>query len=226
MTCRSFADNSVVCHARRLAGFEQDVFVTGAVLGANCSHLPLPFFPDIYNEDWFFFADAAAHRRLTNVGEARQAPYDPFTPRRARHEEFGDLLAEGLYLLLEDFRRTVRLRRPGDFFSEIAKLAGEKYWTTFIDVRRKDLADTQERLRGFIMQDHCSDSVFTAIKSLEAADALYASNAITAPRCTEFLEAWVRDMHRWNGIFLRTANLGTFVDAMDWLGIDAWERVR
>ncbi len=226
MMCTDFPDNSVFCHARRLARLRQEVFVTGAVLGVNCSDLPLPFFPDIYNEDWFFFADAVAHRRLTNVGEARQAPYDPFTPRRARHEEFGDLLAEGLYLLLEDIHRTARLRRPGDFFPEIVKLASERYWSTFIDVRRQELAETRSRLYEFIMRDNWSDSVLTAIKSLDAADDLYQSNAITAPRCEEFLHAWVRDMSRWNAIFSRTGNLGNVADAMDWLGIGEWERVR
>ena len=52
-------DNSVVCHARRLAGRFQDVFVSGAVLGVHCNSLPLSFFPDIYNEDWFFFAEGS-----------------------------------------------------------------------------------------------------------------------------------------------------------------------
>jgi hypothetical protein len=35
-----FPDNSVVCHARRLAGLKQDVFVTGAVLGVHCNSPP------------------------------------------------------------------------------------------------------------------------------------------------------------------------------------------
>ena len=79
MVCRDFPDNSVVCHARRLAGLPQDVFVTGAVLGVNCTDLPLPFFPDIYNEDWFFFAEAAPRATSsTKAGEARQAEYEPF----------------------------------------------------------------------------------------------------------------------------------------------------
>ena len=60
MIVRNFPDNSVVCHARRDAGLPQDVFLTGAVLGVHCNSLPLSFFPDIYNEDWFFFAREAA----------------------------------------------------------------------------------------------------------------------------------------------------------------------
>ena len=103
LSCRDFPDNSVVCHARRLAGFEQDTFVTGAALGVNCNDQPLPFFPEQYNEDWFFFSRLTARRSLAHVGYATQAPYDPFAhPVRAQQEEFGDLLAEGLYALFED----------------------------------------------------------------------------------------------------------------------------
>jgi hypothetical protein len=61
MLVRRFPDNSVVCHARRLAGFKQDVFVTSAVLGVHCNSLPLSFFPDIYNEDWFFLRRRPRH---------------------------------------------------------------------------------------------------------------------------------------------------------------------
>ena len=112
MVCREFPDNSVFCHARRLAQLPQDVFITGAVLGVNCSDLPLPFFADIYNEDWFFFAEAVAYRRLTKVGDAQQAEYDPYAePTRASHEEFGDLMAEGLYSVIQGLRAQTDLRR-------------------------------------------------------------------------------------------------------------------
>ena len=85
MVVRRFPDNSVVCHARRLAGLTQDVFVSGAVLGVHCNSLPLSLFPDIYNEDWFFFAKEAARRRLPRVGHAVQEQYEPFAdPQRAR----------------------------------------------------------------------------------------------------------------------------------------------
>jgi hypothetical protein len=226
MVCRDFPDNSVLCHARRLAKLPQDVFVTGAVLGVNCSDLPLPFFPDIYNEDWFFFAEAAAHHRLAKVGEARQAAYDPYDEERARHEEFGDLLAEGLYSLIEDDQGLVRSRRPGDFFHQLRARAGDKYWSTFIDVRRQDLQGTRERLTEFILRDSCSDDVFTAIKALDAADTLYDGDAITADRCVEFLDSWIVDLARWNTVYARTSSIGHTPDAMDWLQIKTWTEVR
>jgi hypothetical protein len=230
MMCRDFPDNSVFCHARRLAKLSQDVFVTGAVLGVNCSDLPLPFFPDIYNEDWFFFSEAAAHHRLAQAGEARQATYNPYEkPTRASHEEFGDLLAEGLYSLLASQYPSISNWRPGTFFSEIAKLATEKYWSSFVEARRKDLAETRSRLQEFTERDNCSDDVRAAIASLGAADARYddnQSNAITASRCAEFVEAWRGDVMSWNMIYPHINNLRNVRDAIAWLEPAAWEKVR
>jgi hypothetical protein len=226
MMCRSFPDNSVHCHARRLAKLPQDVFVTGAVLGVNCNDLPLRFFPDVYNEDWFFFAEAAAHHRLTKVGEARQAAYNPYEEVRACHEEFGDLLAEGLYSLIDVVSGSTPTRRPGGFFQQITELATDRYWSNFIDVRREDLTVTRSRLEEFVLRDDCNDDVFSAIKALNAADALYDSNAITPDRCTEFLDAWVDDMTGWNRAYARAGNLGDTGDAMKRLHITTWEQVR
>ena len=169
MACREYPDNSVFCHARRLAKMPQDVFVTGAVLGVNCSDLPLPFFADVYNEDWFFFAEAAAHRSLTQVGEAGQAVYDPFArSARASEEEFGDLLAEGLYALIEKLHAPVDLRHPGGFFPSVAAMATEKYWSTYIDARRVDLVEVWSSLDDLTGRDDCSDDVFAALRSLDA----------------------------------------------------------
>ena len=226
MVCRDFPDNSVLCHARRLAKFSQDVFVTGAALGVNCDDLPLPFFPDIYNEDWFFFAEAAAHHRLAKVGEARQAEYDPYEEARARHEEFGDLLAEGLYSLIKENPELGVVQDSRAFCAQLTGLATRKYWSTFVDVRRRDLDRTRSRLAEFVLRDNCSDDVFIAIKALDAADALYDSNAIAPDICVEFLEAWVEDTAKWNALYARTSSLGNTRDAMDWLGITRWNRVR
>ena len=67
MRVTDFPDNSVVCHAHRMTGGTQDVFVTGAALAVDCQQNS-GFFPDIYNEDWLFFYDAASAGRLGSSG--------------------------------------------------------------------------------------------------------------------------------------------------------------
>ena len=231
MACREYPDNSVFCHARRLAEMPQDVFVTGAVLGVNCSDLPLPFFPDIYNEDWFFFADAAAHRQLIKVGDARQAPYDPFaTPVRARHEEFGDLLAEGLYALIENPPPvSFDAKRGQKYFPTFMRLPTAKYWSTAIDVRRHDLAELRTRLEEFTWRESCGDDVFAALRSLEAADERYDENEndpITPQHCVDLLESWQRDIVRWNEVYQGTNIARTTGDALKRLQLENWTSVR
>ncbi len=121
---RSFPDNSVVCHANRLIYRNQDNFVTGAALGVNCAEVPLDFFPDVYNEDWLFFAAHAARGQIVCVGAARQQPYKPFAdPKRAVTEEFGDLIAEGLYELFNH--------------GQSLDAATKAYWDEFISARKK-----------------------------------------------------------------------------------------
>jgi hypothetical protein len=217
MTCPHFWDNSVFCHARRLAGLRQDVFVSGGVLGVNCGPLPVPFFPDIYNEDWFFFGEAAARRRLAKSGEARQAAYDPFAPARARSEEFGDLLAEGLYARIESL---------GDVssFREVASGAKADYWSSFIEDRRHNLLSIRSRLGAFTDRFSCSDQVTDAMDSLEAAERLY-ENEISAERCVQFLEAWQADIAKWEKIYIDLCSLDSTRDAMDWLGATNWQTV-
>lgn len=219
MTCPDYPDNSVFCHARRFAKLRQDVFVSGGVLGVNCNDLLLPFFPDIYNEDWFFFGGAALRRSLAKAGEAHQERYDPFAdPARARGEEFGDLLAEGLYALIESLGRVTA-------FHEVMRSADEGYWSRYIDVRRGSLQEVRNRLGGFTGLFSCSDSVEEAMKSLEAADRLY-SHEISAERCVQFLEAWQDDIAEWETTYIDVGSFGSMRDAMGWLGATTWEQVR
>jgi hypothetical protein len=229
MACRDYPDNSVFCHARRLAKMPQDVFVTGAVLGVNCSDLPIPFFSDIYNEDWFFFAEAAAHRRLTKVGEARQAEYDPFaTPARASHEEFGDVLAEGLYTLIESLHPTVDLKHRAGFFAAVAATATEKYWSTYINVRRVDLVETWSKLEDFTNSGNCGDDAFAALKSLDAAERRYIDEKypITPRHCVAFLDAFQRDIALWNKLYQDTNSVRNTEEAMKRLHITTSMSVR
>jgi hypothetical protein len=203
LLCRQFPDNSVVCHANRLRGEKQDVFLTGAALGVNCADQPLPFFPDIYNEDWFFFFGHAAHGRLPAVGTAMQRRYDPFgDPDRARREEFGDILAEGLYALIS----------TGLDLS----VAGRSYWEAFSSARQSLIEDIAANLRDRLD----SNENLQALRSMEAA--AEQAGLITPDDCVEFIQAWQDNRRVFEHAAARIGNVGSFADAFDFLELPNW----
>jgi hypothetical protein len=200
---RSFPDNSVVCHANRLSGRRQDNFITGAALGVNCADDPLDFFPDVYNEDWLFFATQAAQGKVVSVGEARQQPYKPFAdPNRAVTEEFGDLIAEGLYALFND--------------GQSLEAATKAYWHDFIDARKNLI----RRLASDLFLIPTNEAAVQAYESMLHADKQLAS--INADECVRFVNAWRND----RGAFARTARdtprVGNYADACEYLKLTRW----
>jgi hypothetical protein len=211
MVSRYFPDNSVVCHARRLAGFKQDVFVSGAALGVNLQQPDLSFFADIYNEDWFFFAKHAAERSLPKIGEVRQAKYKPFAdPQRAAREEFGDLLAEGLYALFES--------RTGLPFKDLLRSAQRNgYWESFKQIRLQTIAETSEALLN------AQPSPMDYLDTLDAQDSLEVANeraeSITPELCVDFIAEWQQDELRWQKYLLDLPRIRSIRDALAELGL-------
>lgn len=215
MVCRDFPDNSVACHARRLAKLPQDNFVSGSVLGVHCGDPELPFFPDVYNEDWFFFSRAVARHDLLSVGVATQSPYEPFAdPRRAAHEEFGDLLAEGLYALIGDI---------GDsklaYHSQLRYARGA-FWENFLEARREGLNLTRERLTRFGAVLHGGGVADHALGSLDAAE--HQLDQITPDLCDAFLDAWQDDLVDWETLCLRTGYVASVRESMGWFKELPW----
>jgi hypothetical protein len=216
MIVRQHPDNSVVCHARRLAGLYQDVFVTGAALGVHCNSLPLSFFPDIYNEDWFFFAKEATARKLPYVGEAMQVKYNPYgSPYRARREEFGDLLAEGLYALIGD-------NGPSLSFGEVFRRSTRTYWSQFIDARYEVIAEVETALRQGLGELAEESLLPSALAALNAAKDQLAT--ITPDTCVDFLDAWQDDLDDWQKFSTSLNNVGSAREAMDFLELKRWIR--
>jgi hypothetical protein len=215
LTCREFPDNSVVCHARRLAGFAQDTFISGAALGVNCNDHPLPFFPDQYNEDWFFFSRRVAARDLAHVGDATQAAYDPFeSPERARQEEFGDLLAEGLFTLFASQPEEMEYRRR-------LAAADVWYWERFIAARRAAVNLTGIALE-IALESGTGDArrLAAALRSLDAATGQL--SRLTPELCVDYLAAWVDDLVEWEQATLRVRAVGGTAEAADFLGLRQW----
>jgi hypothetical protein len=171
-------DNSVVCHANRLGGGDQDVFVSGSALLVDCAGGP-GFFPTVYNEDWFFLFDQLRRRRVTRLGSVGQLRYDPFRqPERAAAEEFGEVLAEGLVDLLHR-------RYP------LAYLLDEAYWTGFLHRREAFIARAAER----IARQDATPVHRAALRALGAAERR--RREIGPDRCVAFVEAWRTDLRLW-----------------------------
>ncbi|MEV4516789.1 hypothetical protein AB0K00_48530 [Dactylosporangium sp. NPDC049525] len=203
-----FPDNSVVCHANRLIGQPQGIFVSGAALGVNTSEgVDLQVFPDVYNEDWFAFAAEAHTAGVAHVGNVRQLEYNPFeNPLRASFEEFGDLLAEGLYALFNDGYSLNR--------------ATESYWTHFIDARHQFVEDVRTLLAMYETHERVQ-----AVKSLqESRDRL---ENIRPWHCGAFLDAWQHDRYRFAQASRRISrHRYAYEDAFAALGVKRWQEVR
>jgi hypothetical protein len=175
-----FPDNSVVCHARRKADQHQDVFVSGSILAVDTT-ASVAFFPDIYNEDWLFFYNDVAARRMATPGllatQMEQISYNPFAdPSRAAREEFGDVIAEGLYSLLHSGLRW--------------QAATSGYWLQFIDQRTRILDGIIDR--AATSKDRTwtqiADSAVTARKTL---------TDIQPGMCAAYIETWQKDLRDW-----------------------------
>jgi hypothetical protein len=172
-----YPDNSVVCHANRLTDGNQDVFVSGAALAVDCD-ADTGFFPDIYNEDWLFFFDNASSGRLANSGlKATQLCYYPFArAQRAAWQEFGDVLAEGLYGLLH--------------LGLGWQHATRDYWAHFLEARRIFLEGiiTRSKNAHHDMRAEMVASVLSALKCLQT---------IKPDLCERYVRQWRQDLADW-----------------------------
>ena len=195
-----YPDNSVVCHANRDTGGEQGTFIGGGALLFPAERTT-SFFPDIYNEDWFFLLD---HRKLTDVavhGRFDQAQFDPYpNPRRAAQEEFGDCLAEGLFALLDDGYTLDR--------------ADLRYWRSFIPARGRLIGEILARVpqapASALRRQQMSVSLWAAQKSLFR---------VEPEMCVAYLDAWRHDRVRWQRFIERLPQAVSTEQALGVLGL-------
>jgi hypothetical protein len=180
-----FPDHSVVCHAYRQAGGSQQSFIGGGALAVHVER-SISFFPDIYNDDWFFLLDGdKGIQSVAVTGEVKQYPYDPYLPARARAEELGDVLAEGIYWLLDQDRAITDADRD--------------HWARFLLKRRQFIV----RVLGMVERDGAIDPGDRSRRI----DALKASlgrlDLITPDLCESYLLAWAADRQLWHRRFQR-----------------------
>jgi hypothetical protein len=199
MSASNFPDNSVVCHARRAIGKFQDVFVSGSVLAVD-STVSFSFFPDIYNEDWLFFYRDAAEGRLGASGHSvTQLRSDPFAnPQRAAGQEFGDVIAEGLYALLEEGLR--------------AEHATAERWRNFLADRKRILDEIIDHARKAPQEirEKMTHAVWTARGCLAQ---------IEPAMCADYVQLWRGDLGQWEKTLKQIPRASSIPAALYELGL-------
>lgn len=197
-----FPDNSVVCHARRAVKEDQDSFIGGGALAVPAGR-STSFFPNIYNEDWLFLLDDTGFDRVAVAGEVAQKEFDPYSdPRRARAEELGDCLAEGVYALLDDGRSLAD--------------ADEEFWRGFLHDRYLLIQRVLKKVSGLDM--HPKDKI-RMIEALKAAQGR--QQHITPAFCVDYLDAWKADRETWREYVAQLPTGLTPRKALDHLGLAA-----
>ncbi len=200
LTNAGFPDNSVVCHARRDVGLDQDTFVGGGALLVPPQRTT-SFFPRIYNDDWFFLLGEHGLSSVTLTGSVRQKKYDPYDPERSKIQEFGDCLAEGVFALLDDGKPVSEADHP--------------YWTAFLDERRQLIDEVinavrSPRFRKPKRREQMDDALVAARACHEA---------VTPEMCVDYLDAWQSDGGRWLEFLKGLPSIGDPAKALAWLGL-------
>jgi hypothetical protein len=175
-----FPDNSVVCHAYRAIGGGQQSFIGGGALAVETTRSH-SFFPDIYNEDWFYLLDLdKGLQPLAATGKVVQQPYDPFRDdERARREEVGDVLGEGIFWLLDQGRQLDE--------------ANIKHWEDFLPRRRRFieyiLSQTDRAQVGSAERARMESALKASLGRL----------ALIEPEwCERYVRAWMVDRSAWD----------------------------
>jgi hypothetical protein len=181
-----YPDNSVVCHALRHVGRHvgviQHSFVGGGAMMVAAQRSD-SFFPKVYNEDWLFMLGYFTRRYggypLGITGTVQQDPYDPFLrTERARVEEFGDCLAEGIFALLDQ--------------KETLAAATLCYWTEFLKDRREMLARTLCAIPLLDLDPVCKQNMAACLRA-----AMGRNQFVTPELCMEYLATWQDDQAVW-----------------------------
>jgi hypothetical protein len=195
MWVTDFPDNSIVCHANRQTAGSQDVFVSGAVLAVDCG-ADIGFFPDIYNEDWLFFFDDASNGRLANSRlKATQLTYYPFAnPKRAAWQEFGDVLAEGLYALLH--------------LGWNVEDATPEYWNDFLKAR-------QSFLEAILTRSQNADAEIREEMVASVESALACLGDIKPDLCVRYIQSWRADLRDWKRRMAEIPVASSLEDALE-----------
>lgn len=190
-SAKNMDDHSVVGHSRELVRLPQDLFVGAGALLVRCD-ARTPYFPNIYNHDWMFLIvlakKAADPRRAIGwAGTVRQLEYNPYVRGRARSEEAGDILGEGLMNLLEDHG------------TQIDSHSTSEFWDQALLMRRDLVARLQTKVGRQMLKSGAKRKAFLArvLRALTAAEEV--NHDLKGADLARYVGILTRDEESWEG---------------------------
>ncbi|HPX76064.1 MAG TPA: hypothetical protein PLW77_05725 [Bacteroidales bacterium] len=127
------------------------------------------YFPFIYNEDWLYMVPTLLSRKLANFQSIQQESYNPFFKKNvAIFQEFGEIIAEGVFTLIE----------KGKFH---ASLFSKNFWDHFILKRINYLNNLKNNV----------DVIYLPFIK----DAIAFANNVSPKICIDFLKDWQEDIY-------------------------------
>lgn len=210
---RNFPDNSVIGHAKRLAGWQQDVFVSGGSLLVDPQRLD-GFFPPVYHEDWLCAFNHIYPRAVAVAGEVEQLAYTPFaTPLRAWLEEFGDVLGEGLLWLVH--QKTERSLAQAWFWNAAQN---PSFWRSALQQRAMLLDEIARRL----LKHPQDGDIAAALVSIK--EAQIRRTELAAEDFVSFVRQWLGDLAAWRARLSGLSRVDSVANALAELGLSHFVR--
>jgi hypothetical protein len=140
------------------------------------------------------------------AGTLTQGKYDPFKPPDiGRRQEFGDVLAEGLFRLFHEDGRVEDAEHP-------------EYWRRVVEFRREFLAQVDQRLRDGEGSERLPRMVrFKARRALKLARRRL--TPLWMHPLAEWVVDWQRDLNDWGSALREIPHLGDLKAALSHLGL-------
>jgi hypothetical protein len=212
---RGYADNSVVCRIRRHLGYQQGVFVGGGALAVRVGD-GTPHFPRIYNEDWLFCLALLLREgrgSLALGGQVTQDfPSSTVDDVRARMEEPGDILAEGLMNLF------------GATGGDIARAEWNDFWRHVILSRIELVRGLAPHLDEGTWSVNSADELRRARAALAATQVVHAEMDrdldVWSQRFCDYVSTWLNDAKSWSDM-LADAGRGSLPSSLGRL-LEPW----
>jgi hypothetical protein len=166
-------DTSILGHLERIAGDQVMGFLSGSFLFLRPFETQ-GFFPNIYNEDWLFMLPHIQQHSICSFGTINQLYNNPFkNPDEAMFQEFGEIIAEGLFALVQAGKYERRYE--------------PRVWADTISERRAIF----NLLKG---HPKCRD------QSAFIDSAMRANKCITSEDCISFIHGWEKDIQQWQSL--------------------------